>query len=391
MADRDDKTYAPLPRRRQRAREQGEIARSPEMTGAITFLIIALGFSAATSTIANFTVYVFRAAIGSWASPNATSGVERSLVYATVALLAALAVNATVGTLAAISQGGVVFAPMRALPDLGRASPARYLSRVFSPASLLDLAKTLIRVAAIAYLGWSTARQALGLDFAQASLASALLTLSYCARHFLLLSGAVALAVAAFDYLYRRYEYERELRMTRQEFMDELKQELGDPRVRRAIRRAQQRAHKRMRGVSQAATATVVLVNPTHIAVALRYRRGFDKAPLVVAKGAGEGASRIVLIARLAAVPVVTNRPLARALYRSVEVGDFIPQQFYRAVAEVLAFVIRSTAQGQGKPGSASSTYGAQKDESRSNNHDGLESAADFGLGDDGDKGLGVD
>ncbi len=117
--------------------------------------------------------------------------------------------------------------------------------------------------------------------------------------------------------------------MTRQEFLDQLKQDEGNPLVKRAIRKAQRkRRSKRIAGIHQAATATVVLTNPTHFAVALRYRRGFDPAPLVVAKGAGENAQRIKDIARLAAVPILENKPLARALFKSVEVGEQLPRQF---------------------------------------------------------------
>src|SRR5579862_9648187 len=130
--------------------------------------------------------------------------------------------------------------------------------------------------------------------------------------------------------------------MTRQEFLDQLKQDESTPKIKRAIRNARKKNFKRIRGIHQAAAATVVLTNPTHFAVALRYRRGFDQAPLVVAKGAGENAQRIIAIARLAAVPIMENKPLARALFKIVEVGEFIPRQFYRAIAEVLATIMRA-------------------------------------------------
>jgi len=97
----------------------------------------------------------------------------------------------------------------------------------------------------------------------------------------------------------------------------------------------------------------VVLVNPTHFAVALRYRRGFDPAPLVVAKGAGDSALRIIDIARLAAVPVLENKPLARALFKAVEVGEQLPRQFYRAIAEVLATIMRAEARREQQGGAA--------------------------------------
>ena len=142
--------------------------------------------------------------------------------------------------------------------------------------------------------------------------------------------------------------------MTRKEFIDQLKQDEGNPLVKRAIRKAQRlRRLKRVAGIHQAATATVVLTNPTHYAVALRYRRGFDSAPLLVAKGAGENALRIISIARLAAVPVMENKPLARALFKTVEVGEQLPRQFYRAIAEVLATIMRAEARREKEQGVA--------------------------------------
>jgi flagellar biosynthesis protein FlhB len=176
-------------------------------------------------------------------------------------------------------------------------------------------------------------------------ISEALTILGGAIRHLLYSCAALASIIAVADYGYKLYEYEGELLMTRQEFLDELKQEEGNPQVKRAVRRAQRRRFKRVRGIHQAASATVVMTNPTHLAVALRYRRGFDQAPMMVAKGAGEGAQRIIAIARLAAVPVLENRALAHALFRSVDVGEQIPPRLYRAVAEVLAMIMRMERQ----------------------------------------------
>lgn len=205
-----------------------------------------------------------------------------------------------------------------------------------------------MKIVLVALVAWSTARSALALVNAAHSVGQGLGVLSLATRRILYASAAIAVVAAAGDYAHKRYEFEADLRMTRQEFLDELKQEQGNPQVKRAVRLAQRKSFKRIRGIHQAATATVVLTNPTHFAVALRYRRGFDQAPLVVAKGAGEQAHRIIGIARLAAVPVMENKPLARALFRAVEVGDHIPRQFYRAIAEVLAAIMRAGVRGQG-------------------------------------------
>ena len=184
-------------------------------------------------------------------------------------------------------------------------------------------------------------------------IAEGLAALAAASRRILYWSAAVALVAACADYAHKHHEHEAELRMTRQEFLEQLKQDEGNPQIKRAIRKLQKKSFKRIRGIHQAAAATVVLTNPTHYAVALRYRRGFDQAPLVVAKGAGENALRIVSIARLAAVPVQENKPLARALFKLVEVGEFIPRQFYRAIAEVLAAIMRAEARRKQLQGAA--------------------------------------
>jgi flagellar biosynthetic protein FlhB len=157
----------------------------------------------------------------------------------------------------------------------------------------------------------------------------------------------LALAIAAslallgvVDYAYQRFRFERSLRMSRQELKDELKREEGDPQIRARIRKMQREmAKKRM--LQDVPRATVVITNPTHLAVALRYERGKAGAPLVVAKGAGFVALRIMAIARRHAVPVVERKPVAQALYKAVKVGQEIPGALYVAVAEVLAYIYR--------------------------------------------------
>jgi|YelNatPaOPRAMG01_1025707.scaffolds.fasta_scaffold01927_17 flagellar biosynthetic protein FlhB len=342
MADRDEKILPALPQKRKRAREEGNVARSRELTAAASFLLVVIVIAGGGAMLGRFTMLAFRNALRATRSTSMGAAAAQALarpVAAALAFASLIAVGAVIG---ATAQDGFVFAPARLAPDPKRLNPLSYFGRTFSVPGLVELAKAAVKIVVIAAVGWQTARWTLRLGGPAGAIGAWMGALEAGTRRLLYITGALALVVGGVDYAHKRYEFESDLRMTRQEFRDELRQEEGDPHVKRAIRRAQRKTFKRIRGLHQAATASVVLTNPTHYAVALRYRRGFDQAPLIVAKGAGENALRIIAIARLAAVPVVENKPLARALYKVVEVGDFIPRQFYRAIAEVLAAIMRA-------------------------------------------------
>jgi len=342
MADRDQKTFPALPQKRERAREQGQIARSRDLTSAISFVAGTLFFAGATALASHFVIGAFRQALAATGSSDLPGAVAQAFGWPIAVAIAAMFVLALAAVVGSTAQGGLVFATSKLAPDLGRLNPLKYFERIFSAAGLLELAKAGIKIVLIGLIAWSTAKWALELAAGAHDIAEGLAALAAASRRILYWSATVALIAAGADYAHKRYEHEAELRMTRQEFLDQLKQDEGNPQIKRAIRNARRKNFKRIRGIHQAAAATVVLTNPTHFAVALRYRRGFDQAPLVVAKGAGENALRIISIARLAAVPVLENKPLARALFKVVEVGEFIPRQFYRAIAEVLATIMRA-------------------------------------------------
>jgi flagellar biosynthetic protein FlhB len=341
MAERDEKTFPALPQRRQRAREQGEIARSRELTAAISFAAFAIIVAAAGPFLGRQLLAAFRTAVVATSARDPVIALRQclilpvSLVLGMVMMLAAAAVAGTV------AQGGVVFAPARVIPVFTRLNPMSFFSRIFSTAGAIELLKAALKIVVVVIIAWKIATAAFAAGESGHGISEALAILRTSIRRLLYSCAALAMMIAAADYGYKLYEYESVLRMTRQEFLDELKQEEGNPQVKRAVRRAQRMRFKRVRGIHQAASATVVMTNPTHLAVSLRYRRGFDQAPLMVAKGAGEGAQRIIAIARMAAVPVLENRALARALFRGVGIGEQIPPRLYRAVAEVLAMIMR--------------------------------------------------
>ena len=353
MADRDQKTFPALPQKRERAREEGQVARSRDLTSAISFVAGTMLFAGATEVASRFVIGAFRGALAATGSSDLPGAIGQAFAWPlsiTICAMLLLAVGAFVGSTA---QGGFVFSSSKLAPDFSRMNPLKYFERIFSGAGLLELAKSALKIVVVGVIAWSTAKWALDLAAGAHDIAEGLTALAAASRRILYWSAAVALVAAGADYAHKRYEFESELKMTRQEFLDQLKQDEGNPQIKRAIRNKRRKSYKRIRGIHQAATATVVLTNPTHFAVALRYRRGFDQAPLIVAKGAGENALRIISIARLAAVPVMENKPLARALFKIVEVGDFIPRQFYRAIAEVLATIMRAEERRKHAPGVA--------------------------------------
>ena len=345
MADRDEKIFPALPQKRQRAREEGQIARSRELTSAISFLAAVMFLAGATALISRYVLGAFRQAIAVTGSPDLSAAMGRALVWPLEISFVVSAVMMTAAVAGAAAQDGMVFKFGKLTPDLSRLNPISYFGRIFSSTGLVELLKSSIKIGVIILIAWKTARWGLDMAAGAHDISEGLYALASASRRILYLCATLALVTAAGDYAHKRYEHETNLRMTRQEFLDQLKQDEGNPLVKRAIRKAQRKRRiKRIAGIHQAATATVVLTNPTHYAVALRYRRGFDSAPLVVAKGAGENAQRIKEIARMAAVPVMENKPLARALFKAVEIGDLIPRQFYRAIAEVLAAIMRAEA-----------------------------------------------
>lgn len=345
MADSDEKIFPALPQKRARAREEGHIARSRDLTSAISFVAAIMFLAGATSLVAGQVLGQFRQALGVTQSPDLAAAMGRALAWPLLAAFLVSSVVVLTAILAAAAQGGLIFTLSKLAPDISRLNPLNYFGHIFSGAGVVELLKSSVKIVLIAMVAWRTAQWGLALAAGAHDISAGLAALAAASRRILYLSATIALVAGAGDYAHKRYEYETELRMTRQEFLDQLKSDEGNPAVKRAIRKAQRkRRSRRVTGINQAATATVVLINPTHFAVALRYRRGFDPAPLVVAKGAGDAALRIIDIARLAAVPVMENKLLARALFKAVEVGEQLPRQFYRAIAEVLATVMRAEA-----------------------------------------------
>ena len=327
------RTEAPTPRRLREARRRGELARSAELTAAAALAGGLAGLSLLGPAMAADLARALRTA----ASPAAIDpgGALRGAAFLVLRLaVPPAACAAAAAALAGAAQTGFAFSPGAARPRLDRLDPARGLARLLDPGqaarTALSIAKAAVLVALLVAWWKGAARTLVALPRAAApgALAGALPLLAGLG---LRLAAALAvLGVAELALEQRRLR--RALRMTREEVRRELREDEGDP-THRAERR---RLHRALLEAGAVARATVVVVNPTRIAVALRHQRGEDGAPRVVAKGSGPEAARIRSAARRAGVPVVRDVPLARALHRLAEVGDEIPEELYDAAAALL-------------------------------------------------------
>jgi len=347
MADQS-RTEKATPQRRKKAREQGQVARSRELSNA-------LAWSGALALVA-------------WQVPDAArqwrgllqSSLDLSthepltpggpiLFWTAIGvmrwILPVLATAWVFSLSSGVAQGGLLFAPQALAFKPERLNPVNKVKQMFSLTGLSAILKSLLPFSIILWIGISTVtgewqRVVHASDLGVRSFAGFLASVMWqlCWK-----SGLVLLAWSAVDYLLVRQKLEGDLKMSRQDLREEMKQTEGNPAIKGRIRRIQRQMRRRQM-LKDTEKASVVITNPTHFAVALKYEMAME-APVVVAKGRDLLAQEIKEVARWHSIPVMENPPLAQALYRTVEVGRAIPAALYAAVAEILAFVFRAQAQ----------------------------------------------
>ncbi len=344
MADQN-KTEKATPRRRLKAREHGQVARSRD-------LVAGLGTMAAVMLLAwqlpGF-VSDWRSLLRhqmDWAALRTEQGLpvwrNDFFIFRGVALAASL--SWLIATLGGVAQGGLVFAPAALTPNLNGLNPGSRLGQLFSLSAVSHLLKALLPTAVIIYLAVSLlARDWLRLPGLLHRNPAG--TLSYTTSRMFELAWKASLVLlvwSAADYFLERWKHENELKMSRQDLRDEFKDTEGNPQVKMRVRRLQRQARRR-RMLKDVERAAVVITNPTEYAIALEFRMEME-APVVVAKGRNLLAAQIREIALWQGIPLVENPPLAHALYRAVEVGQAIPPKLYAVVAEILAAIWRAQA-----------------------------------------------
>jgi len=344
-----EKTEKPTPLRLKKARKEGQIPRTQELG---TWLGMAAASALLPILVGNAfdEVQQLFVQIGSVASHPEIEKVQVLLGQALMAFLTTLLPTAVammvVGTAAAVSQGGVNFATKSMKPTMKKLNPFPGIKRMFGTQGLWEATKALIKTAALGTVVVITSDRAQALVSSAGSLPLSAVAATFSDSAILMFRvvAVTGLIIAVADYVVVRVKMMKKLKMSKYEITQENKQAEGDPYM-KAHRRGIQMEMSRNRMMSDVAEADVLLVNPTHVAVALKYdpQRG---APQVVAKGAGEVAAKLREIAQAARVPLVQDIPLARALHASCELGQEVPAQLFTAVARVLAFVMHLDARG---------------------------------------------
>ena len=348
MADFDkdqERTEQASPRRREEARKKGQVARSPEVASAAILLASTLLFyfcsGGMVERLMDLTRWTLRECGTTAVNLNNIHNLLWAWSWKLFLVMAPLLLTVVVaGFLANYLQIGFIFSSATLAPKFDKIDPIKGFQRLFSVRSLVELVKSLLKMVIVGAIVWFTLKDETQnlIPLMEESLWGILVYTGKVSFKILITTCWVLIVLAILDYAYQRWEFEKGIRMSKQEVKDEFRQTEGDPLVKSRIRRIQREvARKRM--MANVPKADVVITNPTHLAVAIHYDPDRMFAPTVVAKGAGFVAERIREIARAHKVPVVENKPVAQLLYKTVDVDRAIPEDLYRAVAEILAYV----------------------------------------------------
>lgn len=351
MADESsgqEKTEDPTSRRLQEARDKGDVTKSIEVPSAAVLLVslftiyLTQGFM--MRTLRDYTAHYLANADTIRLLPDTMLQLTKEGMLAMAMACGPILVAVFLAALVAnYAQVGVIFSTEKITPDLTKLNPISGFARKFSMQALADLIKSLLKIGLIGYVAFSEAYKALP-DFMPLMDKQPYQIMAFggqvAFKMFLKCALIIAL-LAIMDYTFQRWQFMKKMKMTKQELKEEAKMTEGDPQVKGRIRAIQmQMARQRM--MDEVPKADVVITNPTRLAIALRYESATMEAPLVVAKGAGVIAARIREIAAENGVPLVENKPLAQALYKTVAINGPIPEDLFQAVAEVLAYVFNA-------------------------------------------------
>lgn len=347
MLSMSDKTEEPTPKKKKDARKQGNIAKSAEVNKAMTFIailvVIYMMSGSIISELQGFIVNILSGDFSMTMNDNTIKILMFKVMMSFMKIVLPISLIIMVfGILGSLIQTGLFFSMESLKPKFSKLNPLTGLKNMFSMKAIVNLIKSMVVICIMIYLGYSFMSK----NF-EGIIKSGDIYLPYLFNIVLdliksiLTSITLAVAVvAALDYGYEKFSHKKGLKMTKQEVKEEYKQMEGDPHIKGKIKQKQrQMANQRM--MQAVPSSTVIVTNPTHISIAIRYEQGKDTTPIVVAKGADEVAFRIREIAKSHDIPIIENVPLARLIYKEVDIDQEIPEEMYKAVAEVLVAVYK--------------------------------------------------
>ncbi len=352
-----DKTERATPKKRRDARKRGQVLKSTEVNTAFCCVVMFAFMMFFAPSLLQGLSELIRVSLSTTLADYMNVElsitllqelfVQVSLAVAGV-ILPILLCALLSGLLINVLQVGFLFTPSALQPKLERINPLKGFKRIFSARTVAELLKSILKITLLTYVCYKDYQT---LVFQVPSLLggdvySTFLEILRMAFSLALKMSLIIALLAIFDYLFQWWSYEKDLRMTKQEVKDEYKLTEGDPQIKGRIRQ-KQRQMSAMRMMQQVPGADVVITNPTHFAIALRYEQGRDAAPMVLAKGQDFLARKIKEVAKEHHIEIVENKPLARSLYLLCEVGSEIPPEFYQAVADILVYIYRQKRGGK--------------------------------------------
>jgi flagellar biosynthesis protein FlhB len=342
-----EKTEKATPKKRDDARKKGQTAKSQDVNTAIILLAVFLFLTFSASYIGDIVFDLFHQTFQEYMLMDLTENTvqvitmdlmkEIAFLLGPIMLVALLA-----GLFSNYIQVGIMFTTEPLQPKLEKIDPIKGFKRIFSLRAIVELLKSILKISFVGAITfvvlWMNIDRVLSLSFK--SVGDSLTTMASLTIQMGIAASLALLFLSLFDFLYQKYDFEKNIRMSKQDLKDEHKNIEGDPLIKSKIKQRQREMAMR-RMMQEVPEADVVITNPTHFAIALKYDENKMDAPFVVAKGVDYLAQKIKYIANENDVVMVENRPLARSLYDSAEIGDAVPEEFFKAVAEILAYVYR--------------------------------------------------
>jgi flagellar biosynthetic protein FlhB len=347
-SDAEARTEEPTARKLERAKERGDVPKTQDLAqvaslAAVASVIAVAGGMLVRNLADRLIPFLSRAGDMTLRGDGGGQVAHQALMAALPILVAVMAAAALAGVAGNLVQTGFMVTPERLKPDFGKLNLLNGLKRVFGLDGLIHFMKSLVKVAATVAIAWWVLKPHVSelLNLAQLEPSAMLPFMMDILKRLVFAILGLMVVVAGADWFLQRQRFMTRMRMTKEELKEDYRQSEGDPHVK--AKQKQKRAEAARRRMMQAVpTATVVIANPTHFAVALKYEQGENAAPICVAKGVDTLALKIRSIAEEAGVPVVEDPPLARALYAAVEIDDMIPQAHYEAVAKIIGFILNT-------------------------------------------------
>jgi flagellar biosynthetic protein FliR/FlhB len=347
MLSTDDKTEDATPKKKKDARKKGNVAKSKEVSVAITLV----GFTFLIGALSPYLVDNFKIVLTDYLTSDFKMNINyitlqsmtiNGLIFFFKLFLPIGAIFLVIGVITNIAQTGFMFTGEGIKPSFSKLNPINGFKNMFSMKAMGSLIKNLLVIIVLGFIGYGFIKDNYMniLKLSNVYIHTLIYTVKDILYSILSKISIALVFIALLDYLYQIYTHKKDLKMTKQEIKEEFKQMEGDPQIKGKIRQKQrQMATQRM--MQSVPDATVIITNPTHISIAIKYEQGKSKAPIVVAKGADYVAFKIREIAKENDIPIIENKPLARLIYKKVEIDQEVPEEMYQAVAEILVVIYK--------------------------------------------------